>query len=553
MAGLQGSGKTTTSAKLGLRLRKRERKKVLLASLDTQRPAAQMQLEVLARQCEVASLPIVAGAAGRWRSPGGRWRPARREGYDVLMLDTAGRLSIDEALMPSWPQVRDLAKPHETLLVADALTGQDAVNTARAFHERIGITGIVLTRMDGDARGGAALSMRHVTGQPIKLVGMGEKLDALEPFHPDRVAARILDMGDVVSLVEKAAEIVDKDEAEKLARKMAKGSFDLGDLRAQLQQMRKMGGMKGILGKLPGVQKMQKQLAEANIDEKVIGRQCAIIDSMTPKERRNADLLNASRKRRIAAGSGTTVQDVNRLLKQHKQMQDMMKRMKKAGGIQNLFGRGGFAARHAAALSGAASHRQAKTTGETRSWPFEFVWRAAAPRSVPTTGSWPPTRAARVTAASSSGWAATIRCWRARTPTGSSSTRSVCATGWARAPRSATAWRGSSTRPASCPVPPGSRHRQARRRDRGQEGRGREGGLTGRRWRTGRQSHGLRGTDRRSHTACAAPSACAASPRCRRTSPPTARCATPHGEPLFALDIIGPAKGGVIASGAGHQ
>ncbi len=341
MAGLQGSGKTTTSAKLGLRLRKRDRKKVLLASLDTQRPAAQTQLEILARQCELASLPIVPGeqALAITRRA---MDTARREGFDVVILDTAGRLSIDDALMGELAQVRDLARPHETLLVADALTGQDAVNTARIFHERIGITGIVLTRMDGDARGGAALSMRHVTGQPIKLVGMGEKLDALETFHPDRVASRILDMGDVVSLVEKAAELVDKDEAEKMARKLAKGSFDLGDLRAQLQQMRKMGGMKGILSKLPGIQKMQKQLAEANIDEKLIGRQCAIIDSMTPKERRNADLINASRKRRIAAGSGTTVQDVNRLLKQHKQMQDMMKRMKKAGGIQNLFGRGGL-------------------------------------------------------------------------------------------------------------------------------------------------------------------------------------------------------------------
>ena len=341
MAGLQGSGKTTTSAKLARRLRLKEHKKVLLASLDTQRPAAQMQLEVLARQCEVASLPIVAGQQAL-EITRRALETARREGYDVLILDTAGRLSIDETLMAELAQVRDLARPHETLLVADALTGQDAVNTARIFHERIGVSGIVLTRMDGDARGGAALSMRHVTGQPIKLVGMGEKLDALEPFHPDRVAARILDMGDVVSLVEQAAELVDKEDAEKLARKMAKGSFDLGDLRSQLQQMRKMGGMKGILGKLPGVQKMQKQLEQANVDEKVIGRQCAIIDSMTPKERRNADLLNASRKRRIAAGSGTSVQDVNRLLKQHKQMQDMMKRMKKAGGIQNLFGRGGL-------------------------------------------------------------------------------------------------------------------------------------------------------------------------------------------------------------------
>ena len=233
MAGLQGSGKTTTSAKLARRLRLKEHKKVLLASLDTQRPAAQMQLEVLARQCEVASLPIVAGQ-GALDIARRALETARREGYDVLILDTAGRLSIDDALMAELAQVRDLAHPAETLLVADALTGQDAVNTARIFHERIGVTGIVLTRMDGDARGGAALSMRHVTGQPIKLVGMGEKLDALEPFHPDRVAARILDMGDVVSLVEQAAEMVDKEDAEKLARKMAKGSFDLGDLRGQL-------------------------------------------------------------------------------------------------------------------------------------------------------------------------------------------------------------------------------------------------------------------------------------------------------------------------------
>ena len=341
MAGLQGSGKTTTSAKLARRLRLKEHKKVLLASLDTQRPAAQMQLEVLARQCEVTSLPIVAGQ-GALDIARRALETARREGYDVLILDTAGRLSIDDALMTELAQVRDLSHPAERLLVADALTGQDAVNTARIFHERIGVSGIVLTRMDGDARGGAALSMRHVTGQPIKLVGMGEKLEALEPFHPDRVAARILDMGDVVSLVEQAAELVDKEDAEKLAKKLAKGSFDLGDLRGQLMQMRKMGGMKGILGKLPGVQKMQKQLDQANVDEKVIGRQCAIIDSMTPKERKNADLINASRRRRIAAGSGTSVQDVNRLLKQHRQMQDMMKRMKKAGGIQNLFGRGGF-------------------------------------------------------------------------------------------------------------------------------------------------------------------------------------------------------------------
>jgi signal recognition particle subunit SRP54 len=341
MAGLQGSGKTTTSAKLARLLRQKEKKKVLLASLDTQRPAAQTQLEVLARQAEVASLPIVQGQAALDIARRAL-DTARREGFDVLILDTAGRLSIDETLMQELVQVRDLARPIETLLVADALTGQDAVTTARIFNERVGLTGIVLTRMDGDARGGAALSMRHVTGQPIKLVGMGEKLDALEPFHPERVASRILDMGDVVSLVEKAAEIVDKDEAEKLAKKLAKGSFDLSDLRSQLQQMRKMGGMKGILAKLPGVQKVQQQIENANLDERIIARQCAIIDSMTKKERRNADLLNASRKKRIAAGSGTTVQDVNRLLKQHRQMQDMMKRVKKAGGLKNLLGRGGM-------------------------------------------------------------------------------------------------------------------------------------------------------------------------------------------------------------------
>lgn len=341
MAGLQGSGKTTTSAKLALRLRQKDRKKVLLASLDTQRPAAQTQLEVLARQAEVAGLPIVPGQAAL-EIARRALDTARREGFDVLILDTAGRLSIDETLMQELVQVRDLARPIETLLVADALTGQDAVTTARIFNERVGLTGIVLTRMDGDARGGAALSMRHVTGQPIKLVGMGEKLDALEPFHPERVASRILDMGDVVSLVEKAAEIVDKDEAEKLAKKLARGSFDLADLRSQLQQMRQMGGMKGILAKLPGVQKVQRQIEDAKLDERMIARQCAIIDSMTKKERRNADLLNASRKKRIAAGSGTTVQDVNRLLKQHRQMQDMMKRVKKAGGLKNLFGRGGM-------------------------------------------------------------------------------------------------------------------------------------------------------------------------------------------------------------------
>ncbi|SNB60966.1 signal recognition particle subunit FFH/SRP54 (srp54) [Arboricoccus pini] len=343
MVGLQGSGKTTSSAKLAVRLRK-DRKKVLLASLDVQRPAAQKQLEVLAQQAQVDSLPIVNG-----QQPLDITRraleSARREGFDVLILDTAGRLHIDESLMVELLQVRDLAKPHETLLVADALTGQDAVNVASHFHERIAVTGIVLTRLDGDARGGAALSMRQVTGRPIKFVGMGEKLDALEVFHPDRMAGRILGMGDVVSLVEKAAEIVDKDEAERLADKLQRGSFSLEDFKSQLLQVKKMGGMGGIMGKLPGIAKLKAQMGEAKIDEKIIGRQIAIIDSMTKIERRNPKIIDGSRRRRIAKGSGTDVADVNRLLKQHRQMQDMMKQMKKAGGLgnlKNLLSRGGL-------------------------------------------------------------------------------------------------------------------------------------------------------------------------------------------------------------------
>jgi signal recognition particle subunit SRP54 len=330
MVGLQGSGKTTTSAKVALRLRTRERQKALLASLDVQRPAAQEQLAVLARQAGVASLPVVPGEqplaiAARAVETAGR------QGYDVVILDTAGRLHVDDALMTELASVRDRVRPHETLLVADALTGQDAVNLARTFHERIGLSGIVLTRIDGDARGGAALSMRAVTGQPIKLVGTGEKLDALEAFHPDRMASRILGMGDVVSLVEKVSEAVDQAEAEKLAAKMQKGAFDLDDLASQLQQMRKMGGMSSILGLLPGVQKVKRQLAEAKLDDRLIGHQIAIVNSMTPFERRNPKVIHASRKRRIAAGAGLSVQEVNKLLKQHQQMQTMMKRVKKMG------------------------------------------------------------------------------------------------------------------------------------------------------------------------------------------------------------------------------
>jgi signal recognition particle subunit SRP54 len=330
MVGLQGSGKTTTSAKLAKRLHEKEKNKVLLASLDVHRPAAQEQLALLGTQAEVATLPIVAGE-GALAIAKRAMETGRREGYDVVILDTAGRLQIDDELMAEVVQVRDAVTPAETLLVADALTGQDAVNLARGFDEQVGLTGIVLTRVDGDGRGGAALSMRAVTGCPIKLIGVGETLDALEAFHPDRIASRILEMGDVVSLVEKAAETIDQEEAEKLAKKVQKGKFDLEDFAKQLRQIRKMGGMGGLMGLLPQVGKIKKQLAEANVDERMFTRQEAIIGSMTPGERRNPKAINASRRRRIASGSGTSVQDVNRLLKQFREMQTMMKRVGKLG------------------------------------------------------------------------------------------------------------------------------------------------------------------------------------------------------------------------------
>jgi signal recognition particle subunit SRP54 len=330
MVGLQGSGKTTTTAKLARHLKERQRKKVMMASLDVQRPAAQEQLAVLGRQTGVDTLPFIAGERPVAIAKRAH-EAARLQGYDVLMLDTAGRLHIDEALMAEAAAVRDATHPTETLLVADAMTGQDAVNVAKSFSERVGITGIVLTRVDGDARGGAALSMRAITGKPIKFVGVGEKLDALEPFHPERVAGRILGMGDVVGLVEKAAETVDQEEAEKLALKMQKGSFDLDDLASQLKQLRKMGGMSGLMGMLPGIGKIKKQLDEARIDETVLKRQEAIISSMTKKERKNPKVLNASRRRRIAAGAGSTVPEVNRLLKQYQDMSDMMRKVSKLG------------------------------------------------------------------------------------------------------------------------------------------------------------------------------------------------------------------------------
>ena len=344
MVGLQGSGKTTSAAKIALRLQTRDKKKVLMASLDVHRPAAQDQLEILGIQTNVATLPIVKGEppemiAARAMDAG------RRGGYDVVIIDTAGRLHIDDALMNEAARVRDIVKPTETLLVADAMTGQDAVNVAKAFAERIGISGIVLTRVDGDARGGAALSARAVTGKPIKLMGVGEKLEALEDFHPDRVASRILGMGDVVTLVEKAAEVVDRDEADKLAAKMKSGGFDLDDMRDQLRKLKKMGGLGGMMGMLPGAAKIKAQMAQANIDERVLSRQEAIIGSMTPAERRNVKLLNASRKRRIAAGSGTKVEDVNRLVKQFLDMSTMMKKASKMGqkgfqrhGLRGLMG-----------------------------------------------------------------------------------------------------------------------------------------------------------------------------------------------------------------------
>jgi len=330
VVGLQGSGKTTTTGKLGKRLTEKGRKRVLMASLDVNRPAAQDQLKTLGEQAGVDTLPIVKGQ-GPVQIAKRAMNMGRLQGYDVVLLDTAGRLSIDEALMAEVAAVRDAVQPTETLLVADAMTGQDAVATATNFQERIGLTGIVLTRVDGDARGGAALSMRAVTGCPIKLIGVGEKLDALEGFHPDRIAGRILGMGDVVSLVEKAAETIEQEEAEKLAAKMKKGEFTLDDLAGQLKQMRKMGGMQGLMGMLPGVGKIKQQMSQANMDDSLIKRQEAIISSMTRAERQNAKLIAASRKRRIAAGSGTSVQDVNRLLKQHKQMQDMMKKVGKMG------------------------------------------------------------------------------------------------------------------------------------------------------------------------------------------------------------------------------
>jgi signal recognition particle subunit SRP54 len=337
LVGLQGSGKTTTTAKLAKLIARTEGKKILMASLDVNRPNAQEQLAVLGTQTDTATLPIVAGQtpveiARRALSA------AKLQGFDVVMLDTAGRLHVDQALMDEMKAVADIARPQEILLVVDALTGQDAVNVATSFGQQVPLTGVILTRMDGDARGGAALSMRAVTGKPIKFAGMGEKLDAIEPFHPKRVAGRILGMGDVVSLVEKAAASIDAEDSERMANRLAKGQFDMNDLRGQLAQMRRMGGLGALAGMIPGMKKAQAPAAAGGMDERVLLRMDAMITSMTPKERAKPELLNAKRKIRVAKGSGVTVQDVNKLLKMHQEMQTAMKRLKKMGGLKGMMG-----------------------------------------------------------------------------------------------------------------------------------------------------------------------------------------------------------------------
>jgi len=347
MVGLQGGGKTTTTAKLAKRLKEKQNKRVLMASLDVYRPAAMQQLEVLGQQIGVDTLPIVAG-----QKPADIAKRAKQQatmgGYDVYMLDTAGRLSIDDELMAEVEAVRDVTNPRETLLVVDGLTGQDAVNTAENFNDRIGISGVVLTRMDGDGRGGAALSMRAVTSKPIKFVGLGEKMDAIEEFTPDRIAGRILGMGDIVALVEKAQETIEAEQAERMMRRFTKGQFNMNDMKMQLEQMLKMGGMEGLMGMMPGMGKMAKQVKDSGFEDKTIKRQIALIQSMTKRERANPALLQASRKKRIAKGAGLEVSELNKLLKMHRQMADMMKKMGKMGkggmlkqAMKGMIGKGG--------------------------------------------------------------------------------------------------------------------------------------------------------------------------------------------------------------------
>ncbi|MDA0318746.1 MAG: signal recognition particle protein [Proteobacteria bacterium] len=350
MVGLQGSGKTTTTAKLAKRLKERDGKRVLMASLDVNRPAAMEQLQILGLQIGVDTLPIVKG-----EDPIAIAKRAKTQaslgGYDVYMLDTAGRLHIDQELIAQAAAVRDVANPRETLLVVDGLTGQDAVNVATEFDNKIGVSGVVLTRMDGDGRGGAALSMRAVTGKPIRFVGLGEKMDALETFEPSRIAGRILGMGDIVALVEKAQETIEAEQAERMMKRFQKGQFNMNDLKLQLEQMMKMGGMESIMGMMPGMGKMAKQAEAAGMDDKVFKRQIALIQSMTKKERANPQILQASRKKRIASGAGLEVSELNKLLKMHRQMSDMMKKMGKMGkggmlkqAMRGMFGKGGMPA-----------------------------------------------------------------------------------------------------------------------------------------------------------------------------------------------------------------
>ncbi|MFV0514079.1 MAG: signal recognition particle protein [Jhaorihella sp.] len=369
MVGLQGSGKTTTTAKLAKRLKEREGKRVLMASLDTSRPAAMEQLQILGAQIGVDTLPIVRG-----EDPVQIARRARTQaslgGYDVYMLDTAGRLHIDAELIAQAAAVRDAVQPRETLLVVDGLTGQVAVEVAEEFDDKIGVSGVVLTRMDGDGRGGAALSMRAVTGKPIRFVGLGEKMDALETFEPERIAGRILGMGDIVALVEKAQETIEAEQAEKMMRRMVKGQFNMNDLRMQLEQMLKMGGMEGLMGMMPGMGKMKGQMDAAGMDDRMLKRQIALIQSMTKKERANPALLQASRKKRISAGAGMEVSDLNKLLKMHRQMSDMMKKMGKMGkgkmlkqAMKGMFGKGASPEEMAAGMDPKALEAAARQMG----------------------------------------------------------------------------------------------------------------------------------------------------------------------------------------------
>ena len=337
MVGLQGSGKTTTTAKLAKLLKEKQGKKVLMASLDVNRPAAQEQLKVLGEQVDVATLPIIAGQQPTEIATRAV-QSAKLQAVDVLLLDTAGRLHVDQQLMDEMQAVAGIATPREVLLVVDALTGQDAVNVAQSFTSQVPLTGVVLTRMDGDARGGAALSMRAVTGKPIKFAGTGEKLDAIEAFNPGRVAGRILGMGDIVSIVERAAQAIDEDEAERMAARMAKGQFDMNDLAGQFRNMRKMGGIGALAGMIPGMKKAKAAMESSGMDDKVLVHLEALIGSMTPKERTRPELLNAKRKIRVAKGAGLQVQDVNKLLKMHQEMATAMKRLKKMGGLKGLAG-----------------------------------------------------------------------------------------------------------------------------------------------------------------------------------------------------------------------